>query len=240
MLSERQLARGFTDHWRNWTPRLDAEFLAELKPRGVWEHHTTRWFEPIESQAPLQHYDVVAEIAFGVYCESILKDLDLVVDNKNAVQILTEDALSRLAQLRGGNGFPLSDVSSSHFKDAFELARRLKRQMESFEGIHEPHLCLEGAGVLSPCHPDIITHDAIIEVKMSKTSFRSTDVRQLVLYAAMAYWSEQSRQELALLNPRLGLSWRFEINELIERIADTTPDHLFHKMKYFLTETALG
>jgi hypothetical protein len=241
VLSERQLARGFADAWRCWTPHLDARLLASLRPDGTWQEAAQQWAPPLQATAPAKHNDAVAEIAFGLFCAELEEpahplEAFPVLD----VEPIIEDALSRVALLRRGVGLVREDIGAEHLADARAMATRLRDHLGEQDGTPRVHERLEGAGVLAACHPDIMQGSTLVEVKMSKTGFRSADLRQLLVYAAMAHWNGIPAKELALVNPRLGLSWRFGVDELVERVADTTPDALFKDIERFVSEELLA
>ena len=241
MLSERQLARGFSYVWRQWAPHLDARLLATLRPGGDWSHAVRNWAPMMQANVPAKQNDLVAEIAFGLFCAGI-EDPQRPFDKfpEAETESIVADALERVALLRRAEVISRTSIGSTHMTDACELAARLRSHLAEFDGkplVHEP---LEGAGVLSACHPDVIQGDAIIEVKMSQLSFRSADLRQLLIYAAMAHWNDRPARKLALVNPRLGLSWRFDVDELVEKAADTTPRALFGTIQRFVSEELLA
>lgn len=241
VLSERQLARGFADAWRCWTPHLDARLLASLRPDGAWQQAAQQWAPPLQATAPAKHNDAVAEIAFGFFCAA-LEDSTTPLEAFSVpeVEAIIEDALSRVALLRRGEGLPREAISVDHLADARALAARLRDHLGTVNGTPRVHERLEGAGVLATCHPDIMQGGTLVEVKMSKTGFRSADLRQLLVYAAMAHWNGRPANELALVNPRLGLTWRFGVDELVERAADTTPAALFKAIQRFVSEELLA
>lgn len=237
MLSERQLARGFAGAWQQWTPHLDAGFLASFRPGGSWAQAAQAWAPALAAQAPARHNDVVAEIAFGLVCAG-LEEASLPIERLPEAEVegVIGDALARLALLRRSEGLPREAVGAQHLDDARQLAVRLRDHLRGFPGTTRVHERLEGAGLLAACHPDIIQGDVIIEVKMSQVSFRSVDLRQLLVYAAMAHWNGRPARGLALVNPRLGLTWRFGVEALVEKVADCTPSTLFRALERFVSE----
>jgi hypothetical protein len=241
VLSERQLARGFADAWRRWTPHLDARLLASLRPQGAWQQAVHSWAPPLQAAAPAKHNDAVAEIAFGIFCAELERP-ERTPEGLSATEWehVIEDALSRVALLRRGDGLPREAVGPGHLADAQVLAARLRDHLSSQEGTPRVHERLEGAGVLAACHPDVMQGSTLVEVKMSQVGFRSADLRQLLVYAAMAHWNGRPARDLALVNPRLGVTWRFAVDDLVERAADTTPAALFSAIERFVSEELLA
>ena len=241
MLSERQLSRGFADAWQRWTPYLDSRLLASLRTNGAWQRAVQSWAPPLQTNVPARHNDAVAEIAFGLFCAG-LEDLSrpLEVFSPPEIEVVIEEALFRIALLRHGDGLAREAIGAGHLADAKVLAIRLRDHLSGKEGTPRVHERLEGAGVLGACHPDVMQGRTLIEVKMSKVGFRSADLRQLLVYAAMADWNGMPARDLALVNPRLGLSWHFGVDELVESAADTTPAALFRAIERFVSEDLLA
>lgn len=241
MLSERQLAASFPDLWQRWTPGLGAGFLATLRDGGANEGCVSRWAEPFASAVSARDNDVIAEIAFGLFFVLAASGPDRTtapasVWSAQLVETVIEASLERLALLRGGEGLPRQRVSAGHLADCKELATRLHRHLAGFDGPIEVHRRLEGIGMLDACHPDVLQGRSLVEVKMSKSSFRSMDLKQTLVYGALAYGNGIRIDQIALVNPRLGLSWRFRLERLVEEIAETTPPRLFESMIRFMTE----
>ena len=236
MLSEREFLRVFPEPWAHWTPGLGPAFLARLRPQGPLQGCVQQWAEPLVPRTPAAHNDLVAEIAFGWFSRAQAHGSPVAGLDPALVQNEVGDAIERLSQLRRNASFTGHEVTEAHVFDARELASRLQSHLASCGADLRVHCTLKGVGLLADCHPDIIQGDTLIEVKMSKASFRSADLRQILIYAAMAYWNGVAIRELALVNPRLGLSWRFNLQALILDVADCRPAQLFDAIRAFLCD----
>jgi hypothetical protein len=75
MVSERLFSRSFPEFWRTVTPRLDHSFLeAMADPSSPFRE---RWESAYSGSAPRRQNDLVAEMAFGLYCTSISKNTEV-------------------------------------------------------------------------------------------------------------------------------------------------------------------
>lgn len=236
MLSEREFLRIFPDWWAHWTPGLGPAFLAQLRPHGPLQACVQQWAEPLVARTQAAHNDLVAEIAFGCFNRAQANGSPIADLDPALVQTEVENAIERLSQLRRNERVAAHEVTEAHVLDACELASRLQRHLASCSARPQVHCTLKGVGLLADCHPDIIQGDTLIEVKMSKSSFRSADLRQILIYAAMAHWNGRAIEKLALLNPRLGLTWRFDLQMLVLEVADCRPARLFDAMRTFLCD----
>jgi hypothetical protein len=89
---------------------------------------------------------------------------------------------------------------------------------------------LPGTGIVDACHPDLIAGVELIEVKMARTIFRLSDIRQVLVYVALAWLGTDRRlQSVSLTNPMLGISWSFDLHTLIREISGESPARFFDK-----------
>jgi hypothetical protein len=90
---------------------------------------------------------------------------------------------------------------------------------------------IPGTGLLQACHPDVLRGEELIEVKMSQASFRSTDIRQAVIYAALLHAEgERTVHALSLVNPRLGVTWHFALEDLARETAGCSAGLLLERI----------
>jgi hypothetical protein len=89
--------------------------------------------------------------------------------------------------------------------------------------------------MLASCHPDIIQGRQLSEVKMSKYGFRTQDIRQLIVYAMLAWYQGIQVDTLALINPRLGVTWHFTSENLAFLVSNDSAVMLFQKLQEYLT-----
>ena len=79
---------------------------------------------------------------------------------------------------------------------------------------------IPGAGVLSSCEADLAVGNTLVEVKTVSRSFRSGDLRQLLVYVALdwaraePYWTKG-----CLLNPRRAVWADFPVDWLVRRLS---------------------
>ena len=236
MLSERGLARGHISLWLRCAPHLNEQLINRLHQTPSGQSPVQNWAMPYEGTAPSRHNDVIAEVAFGIFNYLIEKKSPNTEDMPSQkINEIIKLAIQQLSIIRGGSGFPREWFSAEHLKDATQLASRLFEQF-----INEPHHVmvhsrLEGLGTLASCHPDIIHGSQLIEVKMSKYGFRTQDLRQLIIYSMLAWYQGIELDSLALINPRLGVTWQFTVEDLAFLVSNDPPAMLFHQLQAYLT-----
>lgn len=235
MLSERQFSGAFSDWWRWMAPRLGSRLMRSLAATEC--PYRVRWEKPFQPSAPSADNHLVAELAFGLFYESHVQGVCVPSLSKAAVARVGDQALQRLSALSGNSAGSMSLASAEHFSDAIALALRLEAYVveRGSNIIVQPKL--RGLGLLHPCNADLLVCDELIEVKMGTTWFRSKDLRQLLVYLALAR-ADPSFQigACALVNPRTGLALQFSTEGLIRAISDMTASEFFSEFHTFISD----
>ncbi len=238
MISERQLARGFAAKWREWAPFLDSAFLSAAASGEVgWARCCRSWEAPMQLAGSHQMNALIAEVAFGLFCECVLSGLPLAGLGMDSREVVLRRAVGRIEVLRRTR-LPLAGVVDERLLgEAEQLAARLFRYFDGKEGRIEVQPLLSGVGFLNSCHPDLVFEDAIIEVKMGVSPFRCSDVRQLILYGALLRQSLPRREvgRLCLVNPRRGVAWEFPVEVLVQVISGNSVQDFFDEIVTFLS-----
>jgi hypothetical protein len=115
-------------------------------------------------------------------------------------------------------------------------------RLESYFDDYSPNSILiqprfRGCGILDSCYGDILGKKCLFELKMADRNLRSADVRQLLTYCALNHHSSQYEIEsLAILNPRRGLEFAFQVEDLAQRASRKNASELFHGITSFLSD----
>jgi hypothetical protein len=225
MVSERNLSQRSRFWWSGWTPDLNEQWLRSLS--GCSSNSTcriTNWAPVLTSTLPPRDSDLVAETAFGLFNYSMdagvkVQFLDLEINN-----IVVAQATQRIEILRGSGRNLTGLMTPDHVDFAKILAQRLLDWVSIYPDTLEVQPRLPGTGIVDACHPDLIAGNEIIEVKMAKTLFKLSDIRQALVYSALAWLGTERRiDRITLTNPLLGVSWNFNLYKLIREISGKTP-----------------
>lgn len=232
MVSERQLSRGFSAWWRQIAPGLSVRWLAALTAgTGALATGIDRWAEPIVQVLPPRDNDLIAEVAFGLF--ALARQDGVAVAEVEAPRIveIVDQATRRIMALRA-SGRDLSGImTTEHLCLAAVLATRLQQWVSMQGGPVAVQPRLPGMGIVDSCHPDLIVGKELVEVKMGQSLFRISDIRQLLVYAAlMWHCPERSLERVTLTNPRLGVTWGFGIAELVRDISGRAPSAFFRDL----------
>jgi len=236
MLSERQLSRSHAGLWSYCAPRLNAQLVNSIELLQTAHNSVKKWDSPLETAITSQHNDVIAEVAFGIFNYLVENNTSYIhsIDQVSMEKIILH-AIYQMSIIRKGTGFPREWFTLGHIADSSLLAHRLYKELGKYKGTPKVHHRLNGLGLLASCHPDIIIDQQLFEVKMSRYSFRAEDLRQLILYATLAWFNGIKLEILTLINPRLGITWQFSVQDLAYLVSNDTPTILYQKLEEYLT-----
>lgn len=229
MVSERQLSRRNRFWWSRWTPGLDERWLSAISAGTAGStERVTRWASPLTSSLPARDSDLVAEVAFGLFACAMDADAPIASLTPDQVRGAVSRAVARIRVLRG-TGRDLGGVMTpEHIDFAMILAKRLLDWTAARSGVPEVQPRLPGVGIVDACHPDLIVGAELIEVKMARTLFRLSDLRQVLVYAALAWLGTERRLDrITLTNPMLGVAWSFRLPDLVGEISGLPPSGFF-------------
>ena len=217
MISERDLAEKFTDIWKVNFPLLTSSYIKifnEAKPKSINQEIYTDPSVEIRS-------DLVSQLAFNIaekihtkkisptniwkekYLNPILLQTafeiwrrpDISINEINLLKIEKVDCQNICNNILGF--LNKVTISSSSFKPKFI-----------------------GYGIISDLIGDLEVDDTLYEIKTVKRNFRSSDLKQLIIYLALSHISNDNRFKYAgLYNPRKGIYCKFNIENFIYDIS---------------------
>lgn len=229
MVSERDLSRRHRKWWSSWTPELNEQWLSSITNCSTNSMcRTTQWAPVLTSSFPPRDSDLVAETAFGLFSTSFDAGVDINLLDFNMIDIVVEQATKRIELLRGSGRNLSGLMTPDHIEFAKVLAQRLHEWVSIYRDALEIQPRLPGCGIVDACYPDLVAENQIIEVKMSRTQFKISDIRQALVYSALAWIGTDRRIErIILTNPLLGVSWNFNLYEFINEISGKTPARFY-------------
>lgn len=240
MISEKTFSNGFSGFWAESLPFLTPQAIAELNLSGTAMNDGRRdWMKPMASSSDNSNNDVIAETAFGLFAESLRggKTVAELCEHSEVIQRIEDSAKGRIFGLRR-EGITSPARWHLNTNEAINLATRLEIYFENhrLESIViQPRF--KGCGILDSCYGDILAKKTLCELKMVDRNLRSADIRQVLAYCALNYRSSQYEiDSVTILNPRRGLEFSFNVEELAERASGKTASELFHQITTFLAD----
>jgi hypothetical protein len=216
--------------WRDLTPTMDV-FVRRLN-LGQYE----RDFPELRASTSPTRRGLINETAFTVFCQQVRRNVGW-----PQPRLTTEDVRQGLAEVHSRTyhrelrvqAGDSDNLTEDELFDVEEQRNRLAR-MFCFEGrvsslVIEPSF--PGCGMIDSGTGDLISSNALFEVKAGDRSFRSVDVRQLIIYSALNYISRRYQiEKLGLFNPRVGISATISVDDLCAEISSKKSSELFSEI----------
>ena len=201
----------------------------------------SRFCEPLASGEDPRNRSFISELSFRIFSDYVQKGE---MPPSTAPEFISENLIQEVIRYiqrfspvhsdeRGG-------VSSSEVQEAVALAVRLHAYFSgTFDRMtRQPRFA--GCGTMSACEGDLLVSDILYEVKAGDRNFRTTDLRQLLIYCALNHAKPvYSIERIALINPRVGVYWSARLDSVARRISGTTVSQLLDNIIEFLSAPAL-
>jgi len=208
MISERKFSNSYSSFWNQLLPTADS-FVRRLNLASE------RFTKPLYSAIPINRNKraVINELAFRLFKEKTICDkisLSKIILLEKNVRAYIERLAPSIKKIRA--------LSKEELLEAQKIADSLSAYFykHDFKAITFWPL-FKGCGQLDACKADIIYKKKLIEVKAGERHFRITDLRQIITYLSLNFYSQQYRIEnIALVNPRTGKEFECAIDPLIE------------------------
>jgi len=216
LISEHQLAVNYPSLWSTVTPLSDGYWLMQNRL-------TERVFTPpLKPFAPTEFRAVINEVAYRAFLEfhRLRLDQDDRASIQQLIRSLTLDVINYVNRLSGSKkSLEANAFDSACMREAMALTFRHLHFFPNDDTI-ELSPAFHGCGSVSACFGDVISEGCLYEIKAGDRGFRIADLRQLLIYSALAHASKQLRfQNIALLNPRTGQFWKKSLNDVCLSIA---------------------
>ncbi len=237
MISEKQFSEQFSGFWNQCLPFLTPQIIAKMNVNGI-PMPTSRGFvvKPFNATEDSADNDLVADTGFEIFvaANQMGKSVRL-IQNAVLLKRAKESSFERIKRLRSFEG----KTKMKHLRsmdDAMEIAIRLE---DFFAHKRQGDLVIQprfkGCGILDSCYGDLFMDNALYEVKCVERNLRSIDIRQVLAYCALNYQSRQFEiDEVCVVNPRRGISFRFGIEPLAQQASGKNSAELFRQIGDFL------
>lgn len=229
MISERKFANSFTSFWREALPRAEGYLrrmncsLERIRP-------------PLESVLPTDRESraVINELGFRLFMRHAAGDV-LTTDETNSI---AADVVTYVKRIENPLISPEPRVlTEGEIGEAREICGALAEfftQAELRQLQFWPEFA--GCGFINTCKADIIQDQCLIEVKAGDRSFRLTDLRQILVYCALAFAARAYQLDaIVMINPRRGVYYEASVEELSVECSGAKPVDLFSEIITFVT-----
>lgn len=215
MISEHHFANNYTSVWRTITPLGDGYWHVENKL-------VSRINPPLKSHSPKSQRAIINEVAFLAFCS--LYGQSRPIDRQLVLHEVAEKFEDAQAYVRRFTNLEKQAENSFNETCSKEAGNLVLRLLHFFT---EPSLVqvkpkFPGCGLLSECEGDVILDKCLYEIKAGDRPFRVTDLRQLLIYSALAYARRTMNfNSIGLFNPRTGVTWVRSLDQVCLDISGT-------------------
>ena len=230
LITEKRFASSYQSFWNGLIPMA----TRYVRRRNL---QLDRFETPLESELA-ENRGVINELAYRLYSEGLAQGKRVRDLGQDVVERATVAALDFIQRFREYSRAPVEWPSASAIVEARSLAIR----MELFVSAMTPRNIevapvFTGCGWLDECAGDLLLDDVLCELKAGGNRFRSRDLRQVLIYAALNSQSRQySVRAVCLVNPRLGVFLQEELERLCYEVAGASASEVLGEIVDFVSQ----
>jgi hypothetical protein len=220
MISEHKFVASFTSVWREVMPLGDNYWRKQnllLLPK-----------QPVVKNFVAPNIrGLVNELAFMAFCEIHERQIILQLPGATAmnerlsaaVKNCVPNAFEYINRLPFSSEISIADVGADCTNEAHNLVSNLLKFFP-LGGNYVLRPQFNGCGLLSACEGNLISDGCLYEVKAGDRPFRISDIRQLLVYAALAHAKNAlDFDQIGLCNPRKGLIWIMPLDSVCQAVS---------------------
>ena len=233
MISEKKLAWGFESVWHSLFPMLtptfmhifNEDFLKPISKSCTNNFSTLQFFK----ESP----DIVSEFGIQLAQNTVEGKISIadISKDKDALYKAWNQAQSLMSKYEG---MPVRETETrlldTHINQGIYLAKNLIAFTESIDGVINFSPCIPGANAVTRCEADLSIGETLVEIKTVNRTFRSRDLRQLLVYLALDWIRGPKWKKGCLLNPKLGKWADFEVDQLVRRLSGRSASDTFRDL----------
>jgi len=89
---------------------------------------------------------------------------------------------------------------------------------------------------MESCQGDIFYNETLVEIKAGERGILSSDIKQIITYCALNWLSNHPKKiiNVEFYNPRQGILWVSELEELIMSVSNLPIEDLFDQIGKYL------
>lgn len=234
MISEIEFTRDYTSFWRTISP-LSEDFV-----RRINVHALARYETELNSSVFSSRRALINEVGFEIFFRCKEKNLSVNEIIRYELGDISHQVSCHIALLRNGAPKFIEEMEATEVDEANEIAKRLLCFFEKFcNVVVRPKFI--GCGRIGSCQGDVLADNTLYEIKSGNRSFKSADLRQLVLYLTLNHISKQyDIQNLGLYNPRKGFHFALPHQDFSIHFSGLSTEELCHRISYELTSVNSG
>lgn len=241
MISERAFAQSFDSFWKEALPLLTSQFVTSFNNAYARPllSASGKQLKPLSPDRCIKRNDLVAEYSFHLARLRYLSREPITSEIEEACQFSAKAiALKNINFYRGEYWAPGGYVSPEEKSGVLKIANRYESLYKAFPPGAVVEFCpaFPGAGFIDSCAGDLAIDSCLIEVKTIARRFTGRDLRQVLVYLALAANSGATHwTQFALFNPRYGTLHVAGIDQFITNLSGgRAPAELFEELISFV------
>lgn len=223
MIAETTFAKVHSSIWRTLTP------TSELFVRRINGELYQREFAPLVTATAPERRAFINAIAFNAFCDrvgaaqkSVFPAARPSLVDKETLGAAVNNARDEVCKMENLLPFEIPDPEAHELSDS--QAQLVRLESFFYRETIGTHLLLRpefpGCGIIDRCYGDVLASTCLYEIKAGERPFRSIDIRQLLIYCSLnAEAKTYVINEVALFNPRRGVSFKVGIDDLCFEIS---------------------
>lgn len=228
MISERDISEKFSAIWKQHFPLLTPNFIRVFNDTQIKSINSRQVIAVEEVR-----YDLVSEAAFNLselaFINKTTPSEAFAEEEQTKIINLTAKSIWKLSNYTE-NDLSISDIEKQEIITIAENTLEFIEKLGGQDVLFKPKL--KGYSFIPDLAADISIGDSIFEIKTVNRNFKSSDLKQLLIYIALKQVSESENWNFAgLYNPRKGVYCKFNIKSLIYNLTGgKTPNEAFENL----------
>lgn len=217
MIDVATFSNSYSALWHSYTPTCDL-FVKRLN-LDMYD----RFDRDMPSAVGSDRRALVAEFAFLLFASQITLNSPA----NTSTDALWNCALERLARFSSSGGDTSPSATEEELQEAGRIRDRLRLFFRDSTVVTTINPSFPGCGYVDTSEGDILYGATLYEVKTVDRPFRSSDVRQLLTYAALnSLTTTYDIQRIGVVNPRRGTSWNLSLDVVSTEVSGRTASEL--------------
>ncbi|PLR48275.1 hypothetical protein CYR40_06760 [Chimaeribacter arupi] len=236
MISELTFSKKFTSFWNQLLPNSH-NFIRIIN--GSLAENV---YQPLPESSNRTNNVFVNECAFNLYGalqkgsikESLFVSSDIF--HSQEFNIIFEYTEKYLKKFNYGSNFQLP-LDITEYNTIREISKNIFQRYRSFDELEVSPLFM-GCGIINNSYGDIYYPDNLVEIKSGDRKFSIYDLRQLLVYLTLNFFSKKSRsiKKFEIFNPRMGISYNDTVVNLCRELAFIQPEELYFLIMNSITD----
>ena len=189
-------------------------------------------YPPLPERVVPARRGFINEIAFGLFRAGASEQRRDTRIDRGLFERVIMIARARFGLMEPQTAEGLYSPTREEVQDILAQVRRMNSYFGAMPAIKvDPEF--PGCGFLDACVGDVLAGVALYEIKAGERTFRSVDIRQLLVYAALNRSAGRYRIEsVGVFNPRVGIVFEIPLDELCVEVSGTNSVELLSEIIY--------